>query len=301
MFGKKIFIQLKLTLILCAVLFLAVSSLAREEGEPLILQEMTWTDVRDYLEECDMVIIPIGSTEQHGPHLPLGTDYYEALGMSKLISARTGVVVAPVLLAGYSEYHSGFQGTLSLKPETLEQVLFETAEMLMRYGFRRFMFFNYHGGNNISQQKVIHRINHTTEAIAVAIGHGSPIQKGEYQEKDEVGDEHAGIGETSLMLFFKPELVKMERAEKPKATYNAKLEEIWALSQQYPDFYMVFNALRGVPVETKKGGASHELYNNGIWSFSDPRKATKERGEKQVTGMVTYAVEFIETWKKAKK
>ena len=107
MFGKKIFIQLKLTLILSAVLFLAVFSLGREEGEPLILQEMTWTDVRDYLEECDMVIIPIGSTEQHGPHLPLGTDYYEALGMSKLISARTGVVVAPVLLAGYSEYHSG--------------------------------------------------------------------------------------------------------------------------------------------------------------------------------------------------
>jgi creatinine amidohydrolase len=301
MFETKNFIQLRLTLIVCAVFFLVVSAFARGEGNPLILQEMTWTDVRDYLEECDMVIIPLGSTEQHGPHLPLGTDYYEALGMSKLISARTGVVVAPVLLAGYSEYHSGFQGTLSLKPETLEQVLFETAEMLMRYGFRRFMFFNYHGGNNTSQQKVIHRINHTTEAIAVAIGHGSPIQKGRYQEKDEVGDEHAGIGETSLMLYLRPDLVKMERAETSKATYNTKLQEIWELAQKYPDLYMVFNALRGVPVETEKGGASHELYSNGIWSFSDPRKATKERGEKQVSGMVAYAVKFIETWRKAKK
>ncbi len=69
----------------------------------------------------------------------------------------------------------------------------------------------------------------------------------------------------------------MERAEKPKTTYNRKLEKLEMLSQQYPDLLMVFNFLRGVPVETKKGGASHELYSNGIWSFSDPKEATKER------------------------
>ncbi|MDH5468860.1 MAG: creatininase family protein, partial [Candidatus Aminicenantes bacterium] len=278
-----------------------VFSFAEKTGKPLVLQEMTWTDVKDYLQFCDMVIIPLGSTEQHGPHLPLGTDYFEALGMSKLISAETGVVVAPVLLAGYSVYHSGFPGTLSLKPETMEQVLFETSEMLMRYGFRRFMFFNYHGGNNISQQKVIQRINHTTEAVAVAIGIGSPIQRGSYEGEEEVRDEHAGIGETSLMLYLKPELVKMERAVMSKATYNAKLMELQKLAQQYPDLWMVFNALRGVPVETKKGGASHELYDNGIWSLSDPQKATKERGEREVKGMVSYAVKFIEAWKKATK
>ena len=301
MCGKNNLQRLKCLCVLVLTVSLTVFALARQEKKPLILQEMTWTDVREYLKESDMVIIPIGSTEQHGPHLPLGTDYYEAMGMSKLISAQTGVVVAPVLLAGYSEYHSGFPGSLSLKPETLEQVLFETAEMLMRYGFRRFMFFNYHGGNSVPQQKVIHRINHTTEAIAVAIGAGSSIQRGRYQDKDEVADEHAGIGETSLMLYLKPELVKMERAESSEATYNARLQELWDLSQKYPDLGLVFNAMRGVPVETKKGGASHELYSNGIWSFSDPRKATKERGEKQVKGMVSYAVKFIETWKKVKK
>ncbi|NIM59516.1 MAG: creatininase family protein [Candidatus Aminicenantes bacterium] len=298
---NKAFSNLKLLFIVSIILVFGTLLSAQEEGKPLILQEMSWTDVRDYLKTNDMVIIPIASTEQHGPHLPLGTDYYEATGISKLISARTGVLMAPVLLAGYSEYHSGFPGTLSLKPETMEQVLFETAEMLIKYGFRRFMFFNYHGGNNVVQSKVIHRINHTTEAIAVAIGHGSPIQKGRYQGKDEVGDEHAGIGETSLMLSLRPELVKMERAEKPKAIYSDKLQALWMLSQQYPDLLMVFDSLRGVPVETKKGGASHELYSNGIWSFSDPKKATKERGEKQVKGMADYAVKFIDTWKKAKK
>ena len=298
---KKTFSLLRLLGILLVSLSFSMLALAQEEGKPLVLQEMTWTDVRDYLGKCDMVIIPIGSTEQHGPHLPLGTDYYEAMGMSRLISAQTGVVVAPVLLAGYSVYHSGFPGTLSLKPETMEQVLFETAEMLMRYGFRRFMFFNYHGGNNIVQQKVMHRINHTTEAIAVAIGGGSPIQKGSYQEKGEVLDQHAGIGETSLMLHLKPELVKMERAEKSKMNYTEKMGELFMLTQQYPDLLIVLSSLQGVPVETKKGGASHELSSNGIWSLSDPNKATKERGEKQVKGMVSYAVKFIEAWKLAKK
>jgi len=296
----KAFHYLKSLFMVSIILFFGTLLFAQEEGKPLVLQEMSWTDIRDYLKTNDMVIIPIGSTEQHGPHMPLGTDYYEATGISKLISARTGVVMAPVLLVGYSEYHSGFPGTLSLKPETMEQVLFETAEMLIKYGFRRFMFFNYHGGNNIVQSKVIHRINHTTEAIAVAIGHGSPIQKGRYQGKDEVGDEHAGIGETSLMLYLKPELVKIERAERPKAIYSEKLQALWMLSQKYPDLLMVFNSLRGVPVETKKGGASHELYSNGIWSFSDPKKATKQRGEKQVKGMADYAVKFIEAWKKVK-
>jgi len=295
------FSLIKHLFVITIILFFGAFSFAQKQGNPLILQEMSWTDVEEYLKTCDMVIIPLGSTEQHGPHMPLGTDYYEAMGMSKLISARTGVVVAPVLLAGYSVYHSGFPGTLSLKPETMEQVLFETAEMLMKYGFKRFMFFNYHGGNYVVESKVIHRINHTTEAIAVAIGAGSPIQRGRYQEKYEVQDEHAGIGETSMMLYLKPGLVKMERAKKSKMTYNEKLQELWMLSQKHPELAMVFNALRGVPVETKKGGASHEFSSNGIWSLSDPKMATKERGEKQVKGMASYAVKFIEAWKKTKK
>lgn len=270
---------------------------SQTEAKPLILQEMSWSDVKEYLKTSDMVIIPLGSTEQHGPHMPLGSDYYEAMGMSKLISIRTGVVVAPVLLAGYSVYHSGFPGALSLKPETMEQVLFETVEMLMRYGFRRFMFFNYHGGNNIVQNRVIHRINHTTEGIAVAIGHGSPIQK---EEEEEFFDWHGGLDETSIMLYLKPELVKMERAQKPEIHFTSKMSELRMLAQENPDLMVVWNSLLGVPVETKKGGASHELSSNGVWSFSDPKKATREQGEKSVKRMVDQAVKFIKTWKKAK-
>jgi len=119
--------------------------------------------------------------------------------------------------------------------------------------------------------------------------------------RGEASCQHAGIGETSLMLYLEPELVKMERAEKPKMIYTEKMAELFMLTQQYPDLLIVLSSLQGVPVETKKGGASHELSSNGIWSLSDPKKATKERGEKQVEGMVSYAVKFIEAWRQAKK
>jgi creatinine amidohydrolase len=283
-------------------LFLSMGSvgIAQNEAKALVLQEMSWTDVAEYLKTSDMVIIPLGSTEQHGPHMPLGTDFYEAVGMSKMISAKTGVVVAPVLLSGYSVYHSGFAGSLSLKPETMEQVLFETAEMLMKYGFRRFLFFNYHGGNQIVESKVIHRINHTTEACAVAIGAGASFQT--YSDDiPGVYDTHAGINETSIMLYLKPELVNMEKAEKPKFKASPKIQEIIDMGRENPELYALLSTVQGVPEETKKGGASHELSSNGIWSTGDPKRATRERGEKTVNAMVTSAVEFIEAWEKMGK
>ncbi len=288
------------TLVVTIVCLLLASGsiFALENGKPLVLQEMSWVDVKAYLETGDMVIIPLGSTEQHGPHMPLGTDYYEALEISKKISAKTGVMVAPVVMAGYSYYHSGFPGSLSLKPETMAQVLFETAEMLMKYGFKKFMFLNFHGGNSTAEANVIHRINHTTEAAAVKIGIGASFQK--RGEEPAPFDYHAGIGETSIMLYLKPELVKLERLEKPKMTLPPKMQKIQELIKEHPELAEVAGAYLGVPAETKKGGASHELSNNGIWTFGDPKKATKERGEKNVGQMVNDAVKFIEAWKKIK-
>jgi len=283
-----------------ALIFLFSSSLyAQPAGKPLLLQEMTWTDVRDYLKTNDMVIIPLGSTEQHGPHLPLGVDYYVALDTAKLISAKTGVVVAPVVMAGYSFYHSGFPGTLSLKPETLEEVLYETVETLIKYGFHRIMFFNYHGGNNVIQENIIYRINQTTEATAIAVGYGGPIQKSE--EDAESFDWHAGVEETSLILYLEPQLARMERAEKPVIHFTPQMEELRELAKKDPELMNVWNSLFGVPAETKKGGASHEISSNGVWSLKDPKMAKPEIGEKAVKGMVERAVKFIEAWKQARK
>jgi creatinine amidohydrolase len=280
---------------LAALMFLLIGiGRSEEAGKPLVLQELTWTDVQEYLTTNDMVIIPIGSTEQHGPHLPLGTDSYIATDISKMISARTGVVVAPVLLVGYSVYHSGFPGSLSLKPETMEQVLFETAEMLIKYGFRRIMFLNGHGGNAIVQSKVIHRINHNTEAIAVALGDYVPR---EAEPPKDWFDQHAGFQETSVMLYLEPDLIRMDRAEKPKIHLSEEAEKYLLYGRKNPELMGIFWSLLGTPEETGKGGASHQISSNGVWSFSDPKDAKKEIGERFINQRVESAVKLIGAWK----
>jgi creatinine amidohydrolase len=287
--GKALFIFLA-TMMLLLVGF----GRSEEAGKPLVLQEMTWTDVQEYLRTNDMVIIPLGSTEQHGPHLPLGTDSYIATDIAKMISARTGVVVVPVILAGYSVYHSGFPGSLSLKPETMEQVLFGTAEMLIKYGFRRIMFMNGHGGNAIVQSKVIHKINHNTEAIAVALGEYAPSDA---EPPKDWFDQHAGVQETSVMLYIEPELVRMDRAKKPEIHLSPQAGKYLLHARRNPELMGIFWSLLGTPQETGKGGASHQISSNGVWSFSDPKEAKKEIGERFITQRVESAVKLIETWK----
>jgi creatinine amidohydrolase len=264
-----------------------------------VLQEMTWPEVKSYLESSDMVIIPLGSTEQHGPHLPLGTDTFEAVAISKQISAETGVVTAPVLTVGYSIYHAGFPGTLSISPETMEQVLFEVVETLIGHGFRRIMLFNYHGGNNIVQAKLIHRINHGTEAVAIAIGHGGPIQV-DGGEDDEM-DWHAGHGETSIMLHLRPELVRQDQIKRPVMTFTPRMQELRQLAEKEPSLVHAWSSLLGVPAETGKGGASDELSSTGVWTLGDPGTATAEQGRETVDRYVDRAVRFIQAWQQASR
>ena len=258
---------------------------------------MTWVDVKEYLVHNDMVIIPMGSTEQHGPQLPLGTDYVESIDLAKRISAKTGVIVAPLLLVGYSEYHTGFPGTISVKPETLSELLFEATESLIKYGFRRIMFFNFHGGNFIAQANVIHRINYETEALAIDIGLGSAIQK---LATEDSMDYHAGVYETSIMLYLVPSMVRLDKFQKPEMHLTPKVQELLELSKNNPQLILVSDLLLGVPSETKKGGASNELSSNGIWSLKNPKSASSEIGEKITDEVTDNVVKFIESWKKAK-
>ena len=123
------------------------------------LPHMTWPEVQDLLTRSDMVIIPSGSLEQHGLHLPIGTDFFHGVERAKLIAQRTDVLVAPILMPGNSGYHMGFAGSMTLSAEIIQKVYFESAQSLMSHGFRRFLFLNSHGGNRIISQYVVDRIN----------------------------------------------------------------------------------------------------------------------------------------------
>ena len=111
------------------------------------LPHMTWPEVRDLLVRSDMVLIPIPALEQHGPHGPIGTDYYSGIERSKLIAQRTDILVAPILFVGQSPYHLSFPGSIALSAETLQRVYFEAAQSLIDQGFRRILLYASHAGN----------------------------------------------------------------------------------------------------------------------------------------------------------
>ena len=270
------------------------TSLSQTHEKPLLLSEMTWVEVQAYLENSDMAIIPLGSNEQHGRHLPTGTDFFAAIEISKKISAETGVIVAPILMVGYSEYHSDFPGTLSITPETMEQVVFECIESLIKDGFKRFMFFNAHGGNGIVQANLIHRISSTTGASAVSIGVGSPLWP---TEGIDFFDWHSGKFETSLDLCLFPELVQMENAEKPIIHFPEELDKMKLLSEDYPELNQIWEGSMFWPVETGKETSIREISSNGVLSFNDPKEASTDYGKPFIDQIVNGAVALINAWK----
>jgi creatinine amidohydrolase len=179
-----------------------------------LLEEMSWEQVEAYLEHDDRLIFAVGSTEQHGRHLTFATDAMIPYAIGLRVSEATDVVLAPPLNYGMSIHHLEFPGSLSLRAQTLTQVMIDLLDSAAHHGFRRILVLNGHGGNipalTVAAADVSNRIRGMEVSLNAWWTMPAIVEMSEKLWPGE-NDGHAGPSETSVFLALRPDVAKMDR------------------------------------------------------------------------------------------
>ncbi len=180
----------------------------------VLLEEMTSEEAGKTIREADFVILPAGSLEQHSLHLPLSTDSIRAEYLAKYLAENSEdlkMVVLPVLKYGLSEHHIRFPGTISLKEETYMNMIFEIALSLKKHGAKRLLVMNFHGGNIQAIRLALLRVEREL-GLKTYFVHWTEFARDLIEEYGKgVPYGHSGFYETSMMMLFRPELVRSDR------------------------------------------------------------------------------------------
>ena len=241
------------------------------------LYKLTRPEVEEYLKENDTVLVPIGSTEQHGKHMAVDTDAYTAQEISLRVAEKAGVLVAPVISYGYSPHHMNFAGSVTLTFQTLVNVLKEVCGSLIHHGFKKIVVMNAHGGNTAPRRQALKEIEMETGVRVLGVMvYPSPNNFGAEGTKviEQEGGGHACELETSVGLELGHK-INFDQAEK------------WT-----PEHTSIDPKYRG-----KVAAAYMFDEYTSIGSLGDPTLATKEKGKILVDSVVADLAEFIEDFK----
>jgi creatinine amidohydrolase len=254
----------------------------------VFLPSMTWKEVQETFRERPVVMFPLGSVEQHGPHAPTG-DYRMAETLAIQAAEKAGdAVVLPALPFGYSEYFKGFPGCLSLRPFSLYNAVKDVCECVLDFGIDHLLFINGHKGNEPILEYVARELRRERGIILASVAPWSCLTPEFY--KSLYGDRVKDVGHGSepmgsLGMHFYPDQMRLDLMESSKR------------ARDYGDFEIAGPSLlklNGTPVMFYQH--YHEAFSNGV--MGDPKLASAERGQKMHEWIVERLVEVVKAFHK---
>jgi creatinine amidohydrolase len=239
----------------------------------MYLPYLTWSDLADYVEGESLAVIPLGSTEQHGPHLPEGTDYLIAEALARAATDRTGHLCTPTVPIGVSSHHRQFHGTMWVEPPVFRDYVESLSRNLTYHGIDRIVYVNAHGGNVVHLREVGQRLHEDETAYAIEWMWDESIP-GLIDEVFETPGPHGGPKETAMIMHIAEELVRDERLEEARdggAIFDYDAERVHGATTFYDCI---------------------ENSQNGV--FGDQTAATSEIGERLFEAATEQLVALLE-------
>ena len=244
------------------------------------LLELSYVEVAQYLKRSDVVLIPIGSCEKHGAHLPLGTDSLITSRMTEMAAEQADVLYSPMIPVGYSPHHMGEveqgTGTLTFTGETYNRILYELARSLIFHGFSKLIYVSHHGSNTKLIDSLLRRLRYETGAFLAF--YKTPTERelsvvGDIIEgpPEETPGWHAGEIETSMIMAYEDGLVNMEQATKDTAHAPRWMGP--AFSKKDGTGTVIFQGAENIFVPM-----DHHEYSDTA-TIGNPFRGTKSKGE----------------------
>ncbi|MEM2876359.1 MAG: creatininase family protein [Candidatus Bathyarchaeia archaeon] len=248
-------------------------------------EDHTWPEMKEEIKKGKVVVLMVGSIEQHGPALPLGTDSFLGYEVCRRACEKIqdDALLLPPVYFGVSEHHVDFPGTIAISGETLVRYVTEICQSLVRHGFRKILLVSGHGGNTQTLEAVVREIALRTDALCMGLMYFSLItdELKELRESEMGGIGHACEAETSMMLHVRPELVKKELVRR--------------------DGILKSDLLDSVPHDPNKRIVAFFIEPFSKWTKSgiigDATTANAVKGEKWVEAASNHLAELIKQFK----
>ncbi len=257
-----------------------LQSARAEEMTEILLAHMTWEEARDRFAAAEIALLPVGSTEQHGPHLSLDTDTFDAEYLAIEAARRVNPprpLVLPTIPYGVAYHHMDFPGTLAVSPDVLSRVVVEVGLSAARHGITKLVIVNGHGGN-LPALRYAAQIIDRDARIFTCVESGETSDTEVRALIDTPNDVHGGEFETSTSLATRPYLVRTDRMRRSVPQFSSK--------------YLDFTSGNSVEWYARTARFSE----SGV--LGDPTRASREKGEKLWGIMIDHLAAFLEDLKR---